>query len=376
MLENQVEMAFFSTNESTSIIAESDNIKYQLNITCNKINDVGNLTDQEINGEILYPNSEILLVKAVIPTIFVVGVLGNMAFFLLLARVTTMRTMTNFYLANLAAADLMVLFLEMFYRSWKFTNSVVSRSEPFHTQFGCGAFHFAINVASSSSVLLITLVSFDRYFAICHPVKYRTMKAKKQKSFILILLVWFVSVIIGLLVIPVFGRLGHVCIRWPSKERYKNFPQVARECWPIHPAFNTVSHVAHTAPFFAALIINTIINIKIGQKLVHPPPGENGNHQNQQMKRRIAWMLMANNVIFFCCLAPSHFLILQLVPFLRFLKLPETLEGTLFLVAFVLSMVNSAINPILYGVASPSYRRGFLKAFGLTKNQVEPTETN
>ena len=327
---------------------------------------------------ILYPNSEILLVKAVIPTVFAVGVLGNMAFFLLLARVKTMRTMTNFYLANLAAADLAVLFLEMFYRSWKFTNSVVFWfwSKPFHTSFGCGAFYFATTVASSSSVLLITLVSFDRYFAICYPIKYHTTKAKKQKSFILILLAWIVSVIIGLLIIPVFGQLGHVCIRWPSKERYKNFPQVARKCLPIHPAYKTVSHVVRTALFIAALIINTIINIKIGQKLMHPPPGENGNRQNQQTKRRIAWMLMANNVIFFCCLAPSHFLILQLAPFLRFLQLTETLQSTLLLVAFVLLMVNSAVNPILYGVASPSYRRGFLKAFGLTKNQVEPTETN
>ena len=39
----------------------------------------------------------------------------------------------------------------------------------------------------------------------------------------------------------------------------------------------------------------------------------------------------------------------------------------------MLKMLNSAINPILYGLASPSYRRGFLKAFDLT-SKVEPTE--
>ena len=50
MLENQAEMVYLSTNESTSIIAESENAKYQLNITCNEVRDVGNLTDKEING--------------------------------------------------------------------------------------------------------------------------------------------------------------------------------------------------------------------------------------------------------------------------------------------------------------------------------------
>ena len=362
-------MAFSSTNES-------NNAKNQLNITCQETKDVSNLTDQEINNMILYSNSEILLVKAVIPTIFVIGVLGNMAFFLLLARVKTMRTMTNFYLANLAAADLTVLFLEIFYRSWKFTDSIIPWSDPFRTHFGCGAQFFAINVASSSSILLITLVTFDRYFAICHPIKYRTLKAKKQAKFILTIFVWIVSVILGFLSVPGFGQLGRECFIWPPQEKYKHFPQEARRCWPIQPGIDVMSHVAHTAPFIAALITNTIINVRIGQKLMHPPPGENGNRQNQQIKRRIAWMLMANNIIFFCCLAPSHFLILQDVPFLRIVELPEALRGTLFLVAFVLMMVNSAINPILYGVASPSYRRGFLKAFGLAKNQVEPTETN
>ena len=43
-------------------------------------------------------------------------------------------------------------------------------------------------------------------------------------------------------------------------------------------------------------------------------------------------------------------------------------------ISFILVMVNSAINPFLYGVASPSYRRGFLKAFGFARGQIDPSE--
>ena len=93
----------------------------------------------------------------------------------------------------------------MLYRAWKFLDSIVLMGNPFRTRFGCGAFYFAINVASSLSILLITLVNFDRYFAICHPIKYRTTKAKKQKRLILTLFVWIASVILGLLSIPGFG---------------------------------------------------------------------------------------------------------------------------------------------------------------------------
>ena len=42
--------------------------------------------------------------------------------------------------------------------------------------------------------------------------------------------------------------------------------------------------------------------------------------------------------------------------------------------AFILVVLNSAINPILYRVVSPSYRQGFLKAFCFAKNRIEPLE--
>ena len=129
-------MAFSSKNESISLISESDNIENELPFTCDETNDVSNLTDQEINDMILYSRSKILQVKVIIPVIFTFGILGNMAFFLLLARVKMMGTMTTFYLANLAAAaDIMVLFLEMLYKAWKFIDSIVLKGDPFRTRF-------------------------------------------------------------------------------------------------------------------------------------------------------------------------------------------------------------------------------------------------
>ena len=200
------------------------------------------------------------------------------------------------------------------------------------------------------------------------------MKTRKCARFSPALVAWTISTLFGLLSIQAFGKLETVCFIWPDREKYKTFPKAFRQCVSISRTFADVSRVVRTVPFIIALIINIILNIKITLRLRRPPPSENGNHQNQEMKRRITWMLMVNSFIFFCCLAPSHFVTLYVINFLKFPRIAPAIEDKLFLTAFMLFMFNSAINPILYGVASPSYRRGFLKAFGLSKHQIRPIE--
>ena len=147
-------------------------------------------------------------------------------------------------------------------------------------------------------------------------------------------------------------------IEWGTARLFTLFFQVA-----------ILEHIVHSVPFIAALITNTIINIKIVKRLIRSP-GENGNQRNQQIKQRITLMLLANSVIFFSCLAPKHILLIFWSPLNFSYSAQRYYTRTL----TILVMVNSAINPILYGLASPSYCRGFLKAFGIVKNQIEPME--
>ena len=251
----------------------------------------------------------ILRVKVIIPLIFVIGFLGNVAFFLLLARVKKMRTITNFYLVNLAAADLMMLTIDMVFKSWRYIDSVVLWSHPFHTSFGCAMHIFGYYISSSASTLLITFVSFDRYFAICRPITYLKIKKNKRAVGIVILFLWITSAVFAVLNIFRFGKLVQVCVIWPLNDKYIGFPNVVGRCDPIRPSFGDISRVTNAITFVVALIINVVINIKIFHKLRQRSPGENGNQRNYHSKRRITWMLMANTAIFFCFLAPSKFLV-------------------------------------------------------------------
>ena len=254
----------------------------------------------------------------------------------------------------------------LLYYSWHYISFKFVKSVSFHTNFGCGMFYFAVHVLSLSSIVLITLVSFDRYFAIWYPIKYRITKNKKCASYILTLFAWIISALLCLLRSLASGKLEYECILWPPSEKYRFFPFRVRHCTPMHPFFQKeiLEYIVHSAPFIAALVINSIINIRIVQRLRRPPPGENGNQRNEQIKRRITWMLLANSVIFFSCLAPFQILLLLK----KVLNLSHSNEVYYDEFTFVFVMLNSAINPILYFVACPSYRNGYLKAFGFGRN--------
>ena len=327
-------------------------------------------TDQEIHKEMIYSTLETVKMKVIVPIIFVVGILGNSAFFLLLARVKTMRTLTNFYLANLAIADIMVLFVKIGYLMSSPYHSVVIWSEPFRKHAGCALHILLCALSYCASILLITFISFDRYFAICRPIQYRYMKNKKRASVIIICCIWIVSAIFSIPIVMRLGKLISVCIIWPSRDKYDDLPDIGQYCDPFHPVFKQVFYVLMTIPFTIALITNTILYIKIVNKLKKPLPGDNTKNPNHKLKQRITWMLLINSIIFFCCLAPTQFLILTAFS----VDHPSALHTVLIHTAFILIMVNSAVNPIIYVVANPSYRRGFFKAFGVKGSQVEPSE--
>ena len=56
---------------------------------------------------------EKILITVLFPIIFTFGIIGNVAFLTVVALVKEMRTLTNFYLANLAVADLLYTILQL-----------------------------------------------------------------------------------------------------------------------------------------------------------------------------------------------------------------------------------------------------------------------
>ena len=139
--------------------------------------------------------------------IFVTGIVGNVCTCIVIARNHYMQTATNYYLFNLAIADLLVLVLGLPMETYTFWSA-------YPWVFGetfCIVRNMAAETSTYASILTITAFTVERYVAICHPMRAQTLSSLKRAVKVIVLL-WFVSAVCA---IPIVVQYGVVYINSP-----------------------------------------------------------------------------------------------------------------------------------------------------------------
>ncbi|KAK8724211.1 hypothetical protein OTU49_011281, partial [Cherax quadricarinatus] len=123
-----------------------------------------------------------------------VGLCGNTLVIYVVTRFSKMQTVTNLYILNLAIAD------ELFVVGIPF---LMTTSMLGHWPFGsvmCKLYMITTSLNQFTSSLFLTIMSADRYIAVCHPIsspRFRTPMISKLVS----LTAWTLS---ALMIVPVF----------------------------------------------------------------------------------------------------------------------------------------------------------------------------
>lgn len=90
---------------------------------------------------------------------------GNLLVIVVVCLNRRMRTTTNFFLVNLATADFSVGLFCVYQNI-----SLYLMERWIFGDFLCRMYHFVHGMSYTASILILTVISVERYLAICHPM--------------------------------------------------------------------------------------------------------------------------------------------------------------------------------------------------------------
>ena len=335
-----------------------------------------NLTDVKTAENALYSTPEKIIIGIAMPCVLIVGLAANLAFLFVIYRVSDMRTTTNFYLAHLAVSDIIFLTVAVLDKVVALVSSPISGDTSFSSSVGCSCYAMTVYITYLGSIGLITLVSSERYFALCSPAKHRNFSSK-DRTLKLVTTNWVISVILASCITLAFAKLEFNCIIWPEGEQYDKLPVTKEFCTKINNSvvFKYIEYIQLIA-FPSALIGNTIMYWRIIKSLSDRASSRKSTIKTRSMKNvdkqarnQVAWMLIVNGLVFFLCHLPFNVLnfveLLSLITKHKYMS-PDA-QRILAWVGRLTTFINAAANPFIYTTLSARYRQAYKEAFKFAK---------
>lgn len=228
-------------------------------------------------GDSLFPTSTLIPVTIICLLLFIVGVTGNTMTILLIQRFKDMKTTTNLYLSSMAVSDL-VIFLSLpfdLYRLWKYVPWVFG-------ELVCRLSHYLHEGCTNATILHITVLSMERYLAICFPFKAKAAISKRRVKYV-VLALWVFALFSAA---PMFFLMG------VEYENETTHDPTTRQC--KHTRYAIDSGLLHTtiwvstAYFFCPMFCLLCLYGAIGRKLwksrheLHGPNAEARQRAHRQ----------------------------------------------------------------------------------------------
>ena len=314
---------------------------------------------------------DILIAYYFVPVMIMVAGTGNLAFIFMVARLKRMHTITNFYLVNIAFADIILGVFAPSMFVYTFFSSPLNFDVPYPTD---GVFCFIGYLCSYFGYLLsvgvMTLLSFERYLAVCKPLLHMSLQSKRR-AIKMTGSVWIIAGIIGSLTALSKGKIRLFCLAWPEDEAYQNLPTRLHTCQPIIEIADLFTKIVEISTLVVAMAVNSVfyafIIYALSTRSVAKSAQSEAQTQAIEIRNQVARTLVINGIVFFITQTPWRIMSLNV--------LFEEITGTAFLTKGQEDTVNvigrtglylnSTANSFIYVFSSQFYRSGFIEAFSL-----------
>ena len=304
-----------------------------------------------------------LIMMVIIPIISLIGIIGNGVFFFVSYRVSDIRNaIVTPYLVNLAICDILfLLFINGWYIVAHISNPMFYEL-PVISAFGCASYVISTHFWYLTSLGLITLISAERYLAICKPLVHRTIRSK-SRNLKLTIGTWISAFLVTLTLIPQNGKFTTICVLWPDVKEFDYLPREISRCEPLNETTDIYVSLFIVTSFMLILTVNFVLLVKISMALKSSP---STSSNTERIRYQVTRTLMANGVIFFVCQLPYRIYALDDAfdkLHLPFDILSEQAELTVVLIGLTFLYLNSIINPYLYVFTCQHYRVAMVRAF-------------
>ncbi|XP_071008572.1 substance-P receptor-like [Oncorhynchus clarkii lewisi] len=311
------------------------------------------LNDTEGYNQFVQPIWQIALWAIAYCSMVCVSVIGNLVVIWIILAHKRMRTVTNYFLVNLAFAE----------ASMSAFNTVINFAYSIHNEwyFGLGycRFHNFFPIAAVfTSIYSMTAIALERYMAIIHPLRQRLSSAETR---VVIGGIWVLAL---LLAFPQYyysatdqlpGRT--VC--------YIQWPEYTNDTTMDFKKMYSVSVVL--LYYFLPLCIMGCAYMVVGSSLwAGTIPGDSTHRYREQLiaKRKVVKMMIVVVCTFAVCWLPYHiyFLLQQFHPDPMQLFEWRYIQQV-YLAVLWLAMSSTMYNPIIYCCLNDRFRAGFQQVF-------------
>ncbi|XP_019620145.1 PREDICTED: neuropeptide FF receptor 2-like [Branchiostoma belcheri] len=292
--------------------------------------------------------------------IFALCLVGNTLVCFVVIKIPRMRTVTNYFILNLAVSDLLV---GIFCMPATLADNVVM-GWPFGDVM-CRLVSFMSTASVVASVFTLLAIAVDRFYAIVLPTKPKITVTAMTK---IVIAIWVFAAAVGL-PLMIFNRdeviahnqggvtyMVHYCMeQWPesgswTKRDISNYYSLA------------IVLICYLAPLSIILVLYMVIGYQVWFK---SSPGQRASveAQNAIMKKKIKVIKMLIVVVILFALFWLPLYTIMLVNAFAHDQLTRHQKHIVYIYAFPiahwLSYFNSSVNPIIYGYFNPNFRQGF-----------------
>ncbi|KAL1492851.1 hypothetical protein ABEB36_011031 [Hypothenemus hampei] len=309
---------------------------------------------------------------------FILGLTGNCLIIFTTWRYRRMHSVTNLFLSSLASSDLLLIIFcipvkvaKLFSYTWAMG------------LFLCKVVHYMQNLSTICSVLTLTAISIERYYAIVHPVRSKYICTLSQAKSI-ILVIWVISILLAIpsLILYHLMRVGihgesDWCVRYSSNEAFWKFHELymltviliipfsimmysySVICWEVWKVMEHRKVMCNDSSLDQKPSNNLIYLDELRPMEGKKIRSEVKNYRDDTtMVKQVIYMLVTVVVLFAICWTPI--LIDNILTAYKVLDQQRTGFSRYMLSAFhLLSYSNSCINPIIYGFMSKTFRESF-----------------